>query len=169
MYIYVVSFKMPDFSGILHTETDLYYFYYCRYELYNWSHPSLIQVVGRNDNLLLWQVRASVTAITKQLGTIRLFIRVFGLCLVGEIYCKGELKWQWPQYEHWAFSGCCRYWWFIVQFFPSRRCMYRSCIAQFVVRQTEKSLSHMMLHISFPATQVSLFSSPLRKKRRGEE
>lgn len=96
---------MPDFSGIQHAETDLYYFYYYSHTRYNWSHPILIQVVGRNDNLLLRQACASVTAITKQLGTVRLFMSVFGLCLVGEIYCKGELKWQWPQYEHWDLVG----------------------------------------------------------------
>lgn len=45
---------MPDFSGILYGETDLYYFYWYSYTPYNWSHPILIQVMGRKDNLLFW-------------------------------------------------------------------------------------------------------------------
>lgn len=45
--------------------------------------------------------------------------------------------------------------------------MHPSCIGHFVARQIDHLLSHMILHISFPATQVSLFSSPLRKKEKG--
>lgn len=67
-----------------------------------------------------------------------------------------------------SLSRCPRYWWFITHFFSFQK-LYAPKLYWSFCCEADRSLSHMILHISFPATQVSLFSSPLRKKEKGRQ